>query len=145
MKNKKTVQLIWRLSGLLLAGALLGGCASMQPQTPEEQVMSRSQERWDALVTKDAKKAYDLMTPSFRALISQEDFQRRMPSAGRWTGASVHSAKCEAERCQVKVRISASVAANLPGMRRGQTTGVTSYFDEPWVREDGQWWFYEAP
>ncbi|ARU06294.1 hypothetical protein CCO03_17860 [Comamonas serinivorans] len=96
-------------------------------------------------MARDFKKAYTYAPPSYRALVSEEDFRNQFGTSGRWTKADVHSAKCEAERCQVKVRIAATVRAPLPGVPRNQTHNVSSYFDEPWVREDGQWWFYQAP
>ncbi len=123
---------------------MLTACA-VAPQSADDAVMARAQARWDALVAKDYKKAYGYMAPSYRALVNEADFQRRFGISGSWSDVAVHSAKCEAERCQVKVRVAASLMVPLPGVRAGQEQKVSSYYDEPWVREDGQWWFYQAP
>ena len=51
----------------------------------------------------------------------------------------MHEVKCEAERCTVRVRVAAKVLA--PPFT-GQE--VVTYVEEVWVRDEGQWWFFQA-
>ena len=139
-----TLGRLTRVAAVAAAAIAVSACA-IQPQTTEDAVMSRAQQRWDALVAKDFKKAYSYMAPSYRALVTPEAYVKKFGTGGRWTSVAVHSAKCEAERCQVKVRVEANVKIPLPGQRLGAEQHLSSYYDEPWVREDGKWWHYEAP
>ena len=128
------------LRAALAAAALaLAGCAALQPQTPEQVVAQRAEARWNDLVKGDFEKAWDYTQPGFRALVKRERYFRRFGGGAQWTGAQVHKVTCEAERCTVRVRISAKVMA--PPFK-GQE--VVSIMDEVWVREDGQWWYYQA-
>ncbi len=122
----------------LLAATVLAGCASLAPQTPEEQVRQRAEARWAALVKRDFDTAYTYAPPSFRAVVPQSKYGTRFGSAARWKGVQVHEVRCEPERCTVKLRVETEVL-------RAPFTGhvVTTYFDEVWVREDAQWWRYE--
>ena len=51
----------------------------------------------------------------------------------------MHQVNCEAERCTVRIRLNSKIL--LPAYRR--LPDVVSYFDENWVREDGQWWYFD--
>lgn len=124
----------------LVSGAMLAGCASMGPQTPEQEVQARAEARWDALVKRDFVKAYGFTQPGFRAVVKPEDYIRRFGTAGRWKGAQIHEATCEAARCTVRVRLTTEVM--IPRFRRS-IPEVVGYHDEIWVREGGQWWFFE--
>ena len=128
------------LLALLAAGSLwLAGCAALQPQTPEQIVAARAETRWKELIAGEFEKAWDYTQPGFRAVVKRERYSRRFQSGGQWTGVQIHSATCEAERCTVRLRMSAKV---LTPPFKGQE--VATYMDEVWVREDGQWWYYQA-
>ena len=142
--KQTTLGRLARVATVAAAAIAVSACA-IQPQTTEDAVMSRAQQRWDALVAKDFKKAYTYMAPSYRALVTPEDYAKKFGTGGRWTSVAVRSAKCEAERCQVRVLVEAKVRVPMPGMRTGSEQALSSNYDEPWVREDGQWWHYEAP
>ena len=118
-----------RVATVAAAAIAVSACA-IQPQTTEDAVMSRAQQRWDALVAKDFKKAYTYMAPSYRALVTPEDYVKKFGTGGRWTSVAVDSAKCEAERCQVKVRVEATVRIPIPGVRTGSEQSLSSYYDE---------------
>ena len=125
---------------LLAAGVLaLAGCAALQPQTPEQIVEQRADARWSALVQRNFEKAWEYTQPSFRALVAQKDYHKRFGGAGQWKGAQIHEVKCEPERCTVRLRLTSVL--NVPKFRGQELTG---FIDEVWVREDGQWWYYQA-
>ena len=128
------------LASLLAAGALaLAGCAALQPVTPESIVTQRVEQRWAALIDGNLEKAWEFAQPGFRAIVRQKDYRKRFGSAGQWKNAQVHSVQCEPERCTVRLRLT-SVVMMPPRANRE----VAGYVDEVWVRDEGQWWYYQA-
>ena len=127
-----------RRATLLAATLWLAGCAGLSPKTPEAVVTQRAEARWAYLIGGDFEKAWDLTQPGFRAVVKRDRYARRFGTGGAWTGAQVHEVKCEAERCTVRLRISAKV---LVAPFKGQE--IATAMDEVWVREDGQWWYYQ--
>jgi hypothetical protein len=125
---------------LLACAALwLAGCAALAPQTPEQTVSERCQQRWAAMISGDFKQAWTYTQPGYRAVVKQDDYGKHFGGAGQWEGMRVYSAHCEAERCTVRIILTTKV---LVVPFTGQK--VTSAVDETWVREDGQWWFYQG-
>jgi len=125
---------------LLAAAALwLAGCAALSPKTPEQAVSERCQQRWEALLSGDFDKAWTYTQPGYRAIIKQRDYYKRFGGAGQWKGMRVYAAHCQADRCTIRVALT-STATAPPFIGREITGGV----DETWVREDGQWWFYQS-
>lgn len=130
-----------RRGALLLALTLgLGACAGFGPRTPEQEVQARAEARWDALIKRDFAKAYGFTQPGFRAVVKAEDYAKRFGQAGAWKGVQIHDATCEAARCTVRVRL--TTAVNIPRIARS-IPEVTGYHDEVWVRDQGQWWYFE--
>ena len=78
--------------------------------------------------------------PSYRNLVSPQDYGKRFGSAGAWTNAIIHEVTCEPSVCKVKVRITTKMRVPLFAAKIPE---VNTYVDERWVREDGQWWLYE--
>ena len=127
------------LASLVVAGALaLAGCAALQPKTPEEIVTQRVEARWDALIKGDFPAAWAYTQPAYRAIVKQADYAKTFGAGGQWRGVQVHQVSCEAERCTVRIRPTTRVT--LPPFRGQELTGA---LDETWVREDGNWWYYQ--
>jgi len=121
--------------------AVAAGCASIGAGSrPAEQVvLERAQARWNALVDRDFAAAYTYLTAGYRAVVPLAAYRRQTTGPAQWEGAKAHSAKCEAARCIVAVEITFRIG--LPGHAdRVQS----SFVDETWVLEDGQWFKYEA-
>jgi len=125
---------------LLAASALwLAGCATLAPATtPEEVVVQRSQERWDALLKGDFARAWTYAPPSVRAEVKQGDYKKRFGTAGKWKSVQIEKVTCEPETCIVRVLVVTELA--VPGFKGKD---LKSTVDEAWVRDDGQWWFRE--
>ena len=127
------------LASLVVAGALaLAGCAALQPKTPEEIVTQRVEARWDALIKGDFPAAWAYTQPAYRAIVKQADYAKTFGAGGQWRGVQVHQVSCEAERCTVRIRLTTRVT--LPPFRGQELTGALV---ETWVREDGNWWYYQ--
>lgn len=126
-------------AGLAAALLALGGCAAMQPKAPEQVVEQRVEERWAALIAGNYDKAWTYTQPSFRDLVKQANYRGRFGGAGEWRGVQVHSVTCAAERCEVRLRLTTRVM--VPPFAGHELVGA---IDEVWIREDGQWWYFEA-
>ena len=133
------------LAKAVLGGALallmLASCATLSSGTPEEQVKARAEQRWATLIKGDFDGAYAFTQPSYRALVSKDEYKKRFGSGGQWKEAQVHSVQCEAERCTVRIRL--TTLNMVPQFSRTLPT-ITGFFDETWVRDEGQWWYYQA-
>ena len=122
----------------VVASTLLAGCANlMVPASPEVAVKDRAQQRWQALIGNDFAKAYTFTAPSYRALVSAENYRKNFGPGG-WISAEAVSANCDAEKCTVKLKIELT---SPMGTRFGSTIG--GYVDETWILEDRQWWLLQ--
>ena len=82
--------------------------------------------------------AWAYTQPAYRAIVKQADYAKTFGAGGQWRGVQVHQVSCEAERCTVRIRLTTRVT--LPPFRGQELTGA---LDETWVREDGNWWYYQ--
>lgn len=125
-------------AAVALAVATLSGCAFLAPATPEAEVTARAQQRWKALIASDWSAAHAFLTPAFRTTMPVERYRERFVGVPRWKKVTVQSARCESEKCTVVVRIEAEY-----GARTGLET-LSTEMPETWLKESGQWYFYEA-
>ena len=128
-------------SKLAAACALLAlaGCASFGARTPEEQVKARSQARYEAVIKGDQTRVYEYFTPAFRATVSLETYLRTLGNAVQTVGATVATVNCETlEKCVAQVKLEMKPLA----VRRFTGT-ITTYSDETWLLEAGQWWLFQ--
>ena len=117
----------------------LAGCASMAPKTPEEQVKARAQERRDAIVKGDLAKVYSYFTPAYRATVPVDRYTVSVGHALQNVSGTVESVNCEAlGKCIARVKVEIKPLA-VP-LFKGT---ITSYSDETWLFEAGQWWFFQ--
>ncbi len=118
----------------------LSGCAGLgKPATPEAQVKARAQQRADALVKRDLSRAYEFFTPAYRTAVSAETYRNSIGKALVLVSAQVESVECESlEKCIAKVRVETK-----PLAVRHFTGTITTYGDETWLLEAGQWWFFQ--
>ena len=131
-----------RRTALLAAVAatlLVTGCATGTFGNPEEVIVKeRAHARWQALIKGDFEGAYKLAPPSYRAVYSLEQFRSKFGVALKWVGADVLRAQCDATRCEVVVNVTVR-----PVTRGRAADPVNAAVDERWIREDGQWWYFQ--
>ncbi|WP_376697025.1 hypothetical protein [Wenzhouxiangella sp. EGI_FJ10305] len=132
-----------RSAVILVVVSALGAIAACSgPDLPDhERVSDRAQARWDALVDKDGKTAWNYYTPGFRDTYPQPDFDydiRRRPV--RWLDAEVRGADCQEDRCTVRVWVEYDAPSAPQGQRSVKLSKVVS---EEWLKLDGQWWYAE--
>jgi hypothetical protein len=119
----------------------IAGCASFAPRTPEEQVKVRAQARQDALLKGDRKRAYEYFSPAFRATVSADTYIGGVGNAAQTVGATVESVSCETlEKCVAQVKLDIKPVA----IRGFASTIVTTYANETWLLEGGQWWLFQT-
>lgn len=118
----------------------LAGCAGMgQRGTPEEQVKARAQLRQDALVKGDLERAYQYFTPAYRTAVTAQSYRGSIGKALVMVAGTVESVECETlEKCVAKVKVETKPLVN-PRF----TATITTYGDETWLLEAGQWWFFQ--
>ena len=106
------------------------GAAQGKADAVSSVVVSRAQERWDALRKRDMDVAYGFISPAGRSLMSLEQYRPRV-NAGFWRGATATEAICKAETCDVTVMVDMLV--------NGVT--FTTPVKETWILDAGKWWF----
>jgi len=117
----------------------LAGCASLQPQTSEQIVEARANQRWQHLIAGDVPDAYAMLQESYRQTTPYERYRTNVAN-GSWVRAKVISISCTEEVCTVRI----SLEAKPPlGVRYGGN--ITTGLDETWIRESGQWYFKPRP
>ena len=140
------------LMAAALATGLLAGCAgtpqpsgaasalpAIQAASAEEIVGARAQQRVDLLVASQFDKAYSYLLPSYRALNSAESYRTFFGGGAKWVAPKVSKVECTSqERCNVTVDLGVLVVARGFG-----TKPVASTMFETWLKEDGQWWYYQ--
>ena len=123
----------------LCAATVLAGCAHLSPQTPEQQVQQRATARWQALLAGQYDKAYTYLTPGYRAIVTPEKYRGRIGSAVKWVDAKVNTVSCkESDKCDVQIQLDFQ-----PVMSNRKMASYSTYPQESWVFEDGQWWFFQ--
>ena len=133
------------LSGVLLVFlGLSGGCASV-PKWDDAQrsiLEQRVRERYQALVARDFKKAWEYSTPSYRAIFSKQLYVKKFSYALELelTGVEIVNYDSDAAVASVVVRVMSkptkqtSTASFLIG-------ATPRSLGEKWVFSQDQWWF----
>jgi hypothetical protein len=119
----------------VLMVALVGvtACAAIDPRPPEEKLVARAQERWDALVKGDLKAAYGYLSPGSRAVMDLASYEASI-RRGFWNSAKVEKVDCAAQQsCEVYVTIEYEF--------RGARTKAP--LRETWIQEGSNWWLVQ--
>ena len=127
----------------VLAVAALAGCASMSgvPGGGRSRPRYRS---WKARMANDLDRAYEFTAP-FVSGASPLWLPTKRVSAARSSGTQRkwrRSSASPQDKCVAQMKVEAKPALGL-GSRR--TPPITTYFDETWIRENGQWWVFPTP
>ena len=120
------------------AVALLAACSRFEA-SPEERVAERAAARWDAMIARDAERAYGFISPGMRSTIPLHVFEGQVNSrAIIRKKADVASVSCEAEVCTVKVDLTYVYMGGMTALV-GQET--ESSLTERWIATEGDWWY----
>ena len=135
------------LGRFLLVGLALvmAGCASIQPQPPEEVVRARAEAQGQALVDQDFETALSFTTPAYQSSPRSDMYQANFSGSSFWTKTEVARVECDEgpdpERCDVRLWIYGQFPR--PGRFTGQRgQDVPSSYDSVWIKVDGDWYQY---
>jgi hypothetical protein len=127
-----------RRTAIFVLALAVGACAtpgavtpSTSPEAKRAAVLARADARGAALVKGDLDAAYAFLSEGSKAVISLDNFKRRM-SIVPFTAYRIDDAACEAESCKVRSKLTYDHR-----VMKGVTTPIT----ETWVVERGQLFF----
>jgi hypothetical protein len=123
----------------VLAVLALAGCtAAVKKDEDSAVIKEKSAQRWDFLIAHQADKAYDFLSPGYRATKKREDYASEMNARGiQWSKVAFGSQQCETDVCHVHLTV--QFKHNMGG-----PAGVVSslgFVTETWVKVDGRWYF----
>jgi hypothetical protein len=122
----------------LLVLLVLAGCVAGVKNEDSSVIKTRASERWDLLIAHHAEKAYDYLSPGYRATKTRDDYATEMNHRGiQWSKVNFVSQECDADLCHVHLGVDYTI--NLGGLV-GKTKSVGMVV-ETWVRVKGQWYF----
>lgn len=120
--------------------AVLAACSSFEPTSDVDRVKARAQARMDAMLAKDMKEAYALMTPGYRSTHNLQVFTSTMGGGvNRLVSADARTATCEEDVCTVLVYVQYRYASGLVVSQEGEAYERVNH--EKWIKVDGKWWF----
>ncbi len=139
-----------RLATLMVTTILVSGCASQSAKTDSASgkggadaaakiVNKRSIERWEFLIAHKADKAYDYLSPGFKATKKREDYAKEMNDRPvQWKKVLPYSQVCDKpDVCTVSIQVDADV--KMPGV--GKMVSSVGFVTETWIRTHGKWYF----
>ncbi|MGA8277945.1 MAG: hypothetical protein WB784_07095 [Rhodanobacteraceae bacterium] len=128
-----------RVTLLAATLALLAGCAAGVKKDNTADVETRAVARWNYLIAHQAEKAYDYLSPGYRATAERGAYAKAMNGRPvQWKKVVFNKKKCDADRCTVYlvVSYSANISAGL-----GRPIESVSPLAETWVRVKGKWYY----
>ena len=133
MKNTQVYFAIAVLVSILAAA----GC---QKQDPASVVQRRALERWNLLITHQPVKAYDYLSPGYRATHTLDQYVAFIGTARlKWKEAKVDSQKCDADTCTVSLMVKSDIPGQMINAPRDIEHEAPVF--EHWIASDGQWYF----
>jgi hypothetical protein len=133
MKNRKV---------FFFASALIAvlGVAACQKQDAASVVQRRALERWNLLTTHQPVKAYDYLSPGYRATHTLDQYVAFVATARlRWKEAKIDGQKCDADTCTVNLTIKSEIPGQL--IKAPHDVETEAPVVEHWIASDGQWYF----
>lgn len=135
MKSKKVYFAPFVAALLALSGCMSGGGVKQDDSTV---LRTRSVERWDLLIARQADKAWDYLSPGYRETKPRAAYAEEMNNRGmRWSKVRYESQECDADTC--KVRLLVDYNLNLGGP--AGTVKSASPVTETWIKVNGRWYF----
>jgi len=126
----------------VLAVVALSGCVVGVRSEDNSVLRERAVQRWDFLIAHQAEKAYDLLTPGYRATKSREQYAQEMNARGiRWSKVGFASQECETDVCHVHLTVNYSLKLGGPA----GTVKSMAPLVETWIRTNGKWYYLPNP
>lgn len=94
--------------------------------------------RWDALIKKDFETAYSFTSPAYRKLYTLNSFKSKFGNKVTWKRIEVVGVDFKGDNAAIVGIILHFVYYTT---QMDKPLDMKTYIQEPWVREDGQWWY----
>lgn len=127
---------------LFLASALIAvlGIAACQKQDAASVVQRRALERWNLLITHQPVKAYEYLSPGYRATHTLDQYVAFIGTARlKWKEAKVDTQTCDADTCTVNLTIKSDIPGQI--IKAPRDIEHEAPVVEHWIASDGQWYF----
>ncbi len=113
--------------------------ASASASSSQETLKQRAKQRWDYLINKQAAKAWDYLTPGYRATTTREKYAADMNNRPvQWESATIIKTDCaQADNCEVFVSVGYQV--RIPGA--GGVAHAFAPVQERWLLLHNQWYY----
>lgn len=115
------------------------GCASFgsAEKKGDNYISNRAVQRWNALIAKDYKVAYEYQSPGYRKAKSLDFYSRQFGSWVKWTGVSVQKVhRISDEVAEVDIQLEFEIFQKWSESLQKRT----SNFSEKWIYAEGDWW-----
>ena len=145
MNPMSLTKLSWPKWGALLLASGLTACAvspedSDRWRTSQAEVLKeRVEARWKHVVNGDIDKAYEFLTPEYRAVVPLQQYRGKYGRALEWRVARVAHVGYDSPTV-ASVSVEVTYRADLPGVRSGSIETVKT-LTEKWLYMDGGWWY----
>lgn len=143
------IQVCVRAASVVLATSLaLAGCATSGTAEKSNAgkvdsnaaaiAQKRAIERWDLLISHQAEKAYDYLSPGYRGTKKREEYAAEMNSRPvGWSKVYPSTEICDKpDVCTISLAVEYEV--KMPGV--GKPVNSIGYVTETWIKSKGKWW-----
>lgn len=133
----------------LCASLLLAACATTSPDTSSPAtagdgahaaLKARAAQRWQYIIDHQPAKAWDYLTPGYRATITRAAYAAKWASTPmRYLSVKVTKASCvRPENCRVYIKLGYALPAPGAG---GELIQAVAPIKETWLQLDGNWYY----
>jgi hypothetical protein len=133
-----------RFLAVAVVGVVVASCATLKPDSPDEEkvklVSERAAARWQAIIGKDFATAYEYLSPASRTAVTPIGF-KTVASRIDYRAVKVTGAACEGGTCRVKLMLTYNAAVATKGGETEPIKNITTPLEENWVIERGQLWY----
>jgi len=130
------------VSLLLLVSVSAWTAAEGLSEARIEQLEARAEARWEALEARDWARAYEFLSPAYRAVFSREMYAQKFSYMVEWelTGLEVVAYDAPAAVASVTVRVM-SRPVKQTSAASAAIGAVPTRSVEQWILSGGEWWY----
>ena len=129
---------------IFFAGAMISGCALLDPRPPEEVVLERAEAHLAALRSGQFRLALEYTTPAFQESARARRYGAMYAAAPAWLDAEIYAVECEEaerpERCTVRTRVQPFIAPHI----QANVANLPVSVSHEWILTGGDWYRYES-
>jgi hypothetical protein len=143
-KNQvKSKQVYFASFAALVMLAALAGCTSGvktgagAKEEDSSVIATRAVERWNLIIAHKSEKAWDYLSPGYRATKPRDEYAKEMNERGvRWSKVAFSSQECDADTCKVRLIVDYNLDMGGFAGKVASAAPVT----ETWIKLQGHWY-----